>query len=66
MTYDEELTLHKTPIHFSDYLQLPASERQSSNIYFIDDIISDTELIEKLIEKIDELTQRLITAGLIE
>lgn len=65
MAYDEELILHKSPIHFADYLLLPEAQRVSDNIYFIDDISSDSELIERLIEKIEELKQLLIEADII-
>ena len=65
MSYNEELSLHKSPIHFEDYLALSESERKSNAIYFIDDVSSDTELINKLIEKIDQLKSDLVAAGIL-
>lgn len=43
--YDEELSLHKSILHLSDYLELSEQERSSDNIYFIDDVVSDEDLI---------------------
>ena len=63
--YDEELSLHKNPLHLAQYLNLPSADRQSDNIYFIDDIISDSELLQTLIDKVDELRNDLIEAGII-
>lgn len=63
--YDEELSLHKSILHLSDYLELSEQERSSDNIYFIDDVVSDEDLINQLITIITNLRAELVSAGLL-
>lgn len=56
--YDEESSLHKE-ITFEDYLKLDEADRKNNNIYFIKDIDSEMDLINKLNEKMQILQQKL-------
>ena len=39
-TYDEETSLHKEVVNLEKYLELPEEDRESNNIYFIENIDS--------------------------
>lgn len=55
---DEETHIHHD-LTWEQYQQLSEEDRQSSNIYFIKDISNDQEIIQKLIQEIKEIKEKL-------